>query len=164
MPNSPSRKETNKTGLIQARGDDDAHARAERELLEFKEFAGSQMIALDAELTDDANTNALHWWKKWGSKFPDLSQCPRGHANGQCACRKTFPGGGSGGYSEEKLNRNRLDPSTISLLVFLHEALPISRTGLEADTMLKPLDQEQENDLDDVMCDYGLVRYDSYNT
>ena len=41
---------------------------------------------------------------------------------------------------------------------------PTSRTGLEADTMLKPLDQEQENDLDDVMCDYGLVRYDSYNT
>ena len=38
------------------------------------------MIALDGELTDDANTNALHWWKKWGSKFPDLSQCPRGHA------------------------------------------------------------------------------------
>ena len=59
---------------------------------------------------------------------------------------------------------NRLAPSTASLLVFLHEALPISRTGLEADTMLKPLDQEQENDLDDVMCDYGLVRYDSYNT
>ena len=57
-----------------------------------------------------------------------------------------------------------LDPSTISLLVFLHEALPTSRTGLEADTMFKPLDQEQENDLDDVMCDYGLVRYDSYNT
>ena len=59
---------------------------------------------------------------------------------------------------------NRLDLSTVSSLVFLHEALPTSRTGLEADTMLKPLDQEQENDLDDVMCDYGLVRYDSYNT
>ena len=129
VPNSPSRKETNKTGLIQARGDDDAHARAERELLEFKDFAGSQMIALDGELTDDANTNALHWWKKWGSKFPDLSQCPEAMLTASAPVER-----------------------------------PTSRTGLEADTMLKPLDQEQENDLDDVMCDYGLVRYDSYNT
>ena len=44
----------------------------------------------------------------------------------------------------------RLDPSTVSLLVFLHEALPISR-GLEADVMLKSLDQELEDDSDDVM-------------
>ena len=45
---------------------------------------------------------------------------------------------------------NRLDPSTVSSLVFLHEALPISR-GLEADTILKSLDQEQEHDSDDVV-------------
>ena len=91
MPNSPSRKETNKTGLIQARGDDDAHARAERELLGFKDFAGSQMIALDAELTDDANTNALHWWKKWGSKFPDLSQCPETMLTASAPVERLFP-------------------------------------------------------------------------
>ena len=95
MPNSPSRKETNKTGLIQARGDDDAHARAERELLELKDFAGSQMIALDGELTDDANTNALHWWKKWGSKFPTSAQLARRYL-------ETFLGGRSCGYSEDK--------------------------------------------------------------
>ena len=45
---------------------------------------------------------------------------------------------------------NRLDPSTVSSLVFLHEALPISR-GLEAHTILKSLDQEQEHDSDDVV-------------
>ena len=47
--------------------------------------------------------------------------------------------------------RNRLAPSTVSLLVFLHEALPISR-GLEVDTMLKSLDQDHDSDdSDEVM-------------
>ena len=46
---------------------------------------------------------------------------------------------------------NRLAPSTASLLVFLHEALPISR-GLEVDTMLKSLDQDHDSDdSDEVM-------------
>ena len=45
---------------------------------------------------------------------------------------------------------NRLDLSNVSSLVFLHEALPISR-GLEAHTILKSLDQEQEHDSDDVV-------------
>ena len=38
---------------------------------------------------------------------------------------------------------NRLAPSTASLLVFLHEALPISR-GLEVDSMLKSLDHDSD--------------------
>ena len=44
---------------------------------------------------------------------------------------------------------NRLAPSTASLLVFLHEALPISR-GLEVDSMLKSLDHDSD-DSDEVM-------------
>ena len=54
-----------KIGLIQARADVDASARAERELLQFREFAGIQMRTADGglvtELTDDANTNPLDW-------------------------------------------------------------------------------------------------------
>ena len=45
--------------------------------------------------------------------------------------------------------RSRLAPSTVSLLVFLHEALPISR-GLEVDSMLKSLDHDSD-DSDEVM-------------
>ena len=45
--------------------------------------------------------------------------------------------------------RNRFAPSTVSLLVFLHEALPISR-GLEVDSMLKSLDHDSD-DSDEVM-------------
>ena len=47
-----------------------------KEVLEGWEFAGRQM--LEGELTGDANTNPLHWWKKCvtkgGSKFPNLGQ------------------------------------------------------------------------------------------
>ena len=46
--------------------------------------------------------------------------------------------------------RNRLDPSTVSLLVFVHEALPISRR-FKAEAMLKSLDQDQEDASSDVM-------------
>ena len=50
--------------------------------------------------------------------------------------------------------RNRLDPSTdpstFSSLVFVHEALPISRR-LDAEAMLKSLDQDQEDASSDVM-------------
>ena len=49
------------------------------------------MIALDGELTDDANTNALHWWKKWGSKFPDLSQCPEAMLTASAPVERLFP-------------------------------------------------------------------------
>ena len=69
-------KKAPKTGLIQARADGDARGRAERELLEFREFAGIQMET--GELTDDATTDPLKWWKKWGSKFPNLAHWPDG--------------------------------------------------------------------------------------
>ena len=57
-------KKRPKIGLIQAKADVDASARAERELLQFRELAGIQMRTADGELTDDAKTNPLDWWKK----------------------------------------------------------------------------------------------------
>ena len=42
---------------IEARGNDDAHARAEKEVLDFREFAGRQMLE-GALLTGDANVSS----------------------------------------------------------------------------------------------------------
>ena len=62
--------------------------------------------------------------------------------------RRVVPGAGT---RIATAKRSRLAPSTVSLLVFLHEALPISR-GLEVDTMLKSLDQDHDSDdSDEVM-------------
>ena len=107
------------------------------------------MRTADGELTDDAKTNPLDWWKKWGSKFPNLAQLARRYLAmpaTSAPVERLFSVAGLVATAK----RNRLDPSTVSLLVFLHEALPISR-GLEADVMLKSLDQELEDDSDDVM-------------
>ena len=139
-------KKAPKTGLIQARADGDARGRAERELLEFREFAGNQMET--GELTDDATTNPLQWWKKWGSKFPNLAQLARRYLAmpaTSAPVERLFSVAGLVATAK----RNRLAPSTVSLLVFLHEALPISR-GLEVDSMLKSLDHDSD-DSDEVM-------------
>ena len=101
------------------------------------------------ELTDDATTNPLQWWKKWGSKFPSLAQLARRYLAmpaTSAPVERLFSVAGL--VATAKINR--LAPSTASLLVFLHEALPISR-GLEVDAMLKSLDQEQDHDSDDVV-------------
>ena len=139
-------KKAPKTGLIQARADGDARGRAERELLEFREFAGIQMEA--GELTDDATTDPLQWWKKWGSKFPNLAQLARRYLAmpaTSAPVERLFSVAGLVATAK----RSRLAPSTVSLLVFLHEALPISR-GLEVDSMLKSLDHDSD-DSDEVM-------------
>ena len=86
-------KKRPKIGLLQARADvDAASARAERELLQFREFAGIQMRTADGglvtELTDDANTNPLDWWKKWGSKFPNLAQLARRYLDSTWPCQR----------------------------------------------------------------------------
>ena len=60
--------------------------------------------------------------------------------------RRVVPGAGT---RIATAKRSRLAPSTVSLLVFLHEALPISR-GLEVDSMLKSLDHDSD-DSDEVM-------------
>ena len=133
-------------GLIQARADGDARGRAERELLEFREFAGIQMKT--GELTDDATTDPLKWWKKWGSKFPNLAQLARRYLAmpaTSAPVERLFSVAGLVATAK----RSRLAPSTVSLLVFLHEALPISR-GLEVDSMLKSLDHDSD-DSDEVM-------------
>ena len=139
-------KKAPKTGLIQARADGDARGRAERELLEFREFAGIQMET--GELTDDATTDPLKWWKKWGSKFPNLAQLARRYLAmpaTSAPVERLFSVAGLVATAK----RSRLAPSTVSLLVFLHEALPISR-GLEVDSMLKSLDHDSD-DSDEVM-------------
>ena len=82
-------KKRPKIGLLQARADvDAASARAERELLQFREFAGIQMRTADGELTDDAKTNPLDWWKKWGSKFPNLAQLARRYLDSTWPCQR----------------------------------------------------------------------------
>ena len=142
-------KKRPKIGLLQARADvDAASARAERELLQFREFAGIQMRTADGELTDDAKTNPLDWWKKWGSKFPNLAQLARRYLAmpaTSAPVERLFSVAGLVATAK----RSRLAPSTVSLLVFLHEALPISR-GLEVDSMLKSLDHDSD-DSDEVM-------------
>ena len=101
-------------------------------------------------LTDDATTDPLQWWKKWGSKFPNLAQLARRYLAmpaTSAPVERLFSVAGLVATAK----RNRLAPSTVSLLVFLHEALPISR-GLEVDTMLKSLDQDHDSDdSDEVM-------------
>ena len=102
------------------------------------------------ELTDDATTDPLQWWKKWGSKFPNLAQLARRYLAmpaTSAPVERLFSVAGLVATAK----RSRLAPSTVSLLVFLHEALPISR-GLEVDTMLKSLDQDHDSDdSDEVM-------------
>ena len=116
-------KKRPKIGLLQARADvDAASARAERELLQFREFAGIQMRTADGELTDDAKTNPLDWWKKWGSKFPNLAQLARRYLAmpaTSAPVERLFSVAGLVATAK----RNRLDPETVSLLVFVHEAL-----------------------------------------
>ena len=100
------------------------------------------------ELTDDATTDPLKWWKKWGSKFPNLAQLARRYLAmpaTSAPVERLFSVAGLVATAK----RSRLAPSTVSLLVFLHEALPISR-GLEVDSMLKSLDHDSD-DSDEVM-------------
>ena len=77
-------------------------------VLEGWEFAGRQM--LEGELIGDANTNPLHWWKKWGSKFPNPSQSARRYL----AMPVTSAVPGMGHFSVAGFvaaaKRNRLDP------------------------------------------------------
>ncbi len=73
------------------------------------------------------DSNPLVWWKKYAETFPYLDQVARRYLvmpSTSAPVERLFSVAGQ----VVTATRNRLHPETVTLLVFLHEALPLHRT------------------------------------
>ena len=99
-----------------------AKVRAQKEVDSYRAFAGQQYI--DGLLPVEANP--LVWWKKYDVNFPNLSQVARRYLAipaTTAPVERLFLVAGQ----VVTAKRNRLCPETVTLLVFLHEDLPLFR-------------------------------------
>ena len=91
----------------------------EQEVDTYRTTAGEQFN--DGELGMKANI--LMWWKKYAVRFPYLSRLARRYLAmpaTSASVERLFSVAGQ----VVSAKRARLDPSTVTLLVFLHEAIP----------------------------------------
>ena len=91
----------------------------EQEVDTYRTTAGEQFN--DGELGMKANI--LMWWKKYAVRFPYLSRLARRYLAmpaTSASVERLFSVSGQ----VVTAKRARLDPTTVTLLVFLHEAIP----------------------------------------
>ena len=91
-------------------------------MLHLKEALGKQYM--DGLLLVDSNP--LVWWKQYAARFPCLAQVARRYLAmpaTSAPVERLFSVAGQ----VVTATRNRLHPETVTLLVFLHEALPLHR-------------------------------------
>ena len=91
-------------------------------MLHLKEALGKQYM--DGLLLVDSNP--LVWWKQYAARFPCLDQVVRRYLPMPATSvpvERLFSVAGQ----VVTVTRNRLHPETVTLLVFLHEALPLHR-------------------------------------
>ena len=91
----------------------------EQELDTYRTTAGQQFN----EGNLDEKANILMWWKKHAVRFPYLSRLARRYLAmpaTSASVERLFSVAGQ----VVSAKRARLDPSTVTLLVFLHEAIP----------------------------------------
>ena len=73
----------------------------------------------------DVKANILMWWKLHAMRFPYLSRLARRYLDmpaTSASVERLFSVSGQ----VVTAKRARLDPSTVTLLVFLHEAIPVN--------------------------------------
>ena len=91
----------------------------DQEVDTYRTMAGQQFN--DGKL--DVKANILMWWKKHAVRFPYLSRLARRYLAmpaTSASVERLFSVAGQ----VVTAKRARLDPSTVTLLVFLHEAIP----------------------------------------
>ena len=100
----------------------DFKVRAKEEVDTYRAVAGKQYM--DGLLLVDSNP--LVWWKQYAPRFPCLAQVARRYLAmpaTSAPVERLFSVAGQ----VVTTTRNRLHPKTVTLLVFLHETLPLHR-------------------------------------